>query len=269
MKPISLNIGGYSILVSLTKQFHDSQFGELFMEFVRTHYQQFVGSSKTVDYHIKVVEERRPYIMRKGTELFLKVTDIHNTYLTTYTYISPYEFDLLLRKVIFILLKSTKDIQVHASSCLLPSNQVVLFIGNSGLGKSTAVRYLQKFASPFTDDIIIIRKMKNVYVGFQTPFYQKTIYPILKKGYPISRIFVLTNKEFSQECHIKTMFIPLLLDEINYGFIDECLEFIRSMKKSIQVLRYPIKLPILQKELEELFQQSSNQSIYKRAKGKK
>lgn len=92
--------------------------------------------------------------------------------ITTFYTISLYQFLLLLMIIVKKLLAKNNGFILHASGVKI-QNAAVLFTGKPGIGKSTAVKLLQKQYSPIGDDSIIIRKIRNVYYAYQTPVIEK------------------------------------------------------------------------------------------------
>lgn len=80
---------------------------------------------------------------------------------------------------------------LHASS-FIRHGKAYIFIGPSGIGKTTTIQIAKNVTESFADDSLIIQKKNKTFLCFQTPFIDKQTY-IQKthKGYSIYGIYLL------------------------------------------------------------------------------
>lgn len=110
--------------------------------------------------------------------------------LTTYYYISPTQFRIVLNTAIQIVLKKRQGFLIHSSSSEI-NGEAVLFIGPSGAGKTTIVNLLQKKYMALTEDSSYICIENNHYYLYMTPLPEKISIKKRSNKYPISKIYFL------------------------------------------------------------------------------
>lgn len=113
--------------------------------------------------------------------------------LLIYKYINFIQFYSILLYLIQRLLIKQKGFFFHGSS-VIKNNRLIIFIGNSRAGKSTAANLLKDKYQVFSDDSLIIRNIKNKFHVFQTPIANsKKANDVkrTKKSYLIDKIFFL------------------------------------------------------------------------------
>lgn len=89
------------------------------------------------------------------------------------------QYNLLKYGVIFI----------H-SSAFFYKNKVYAFLGTSGKGKSTIIKNFSK-NNLLSDDILILKKEKESFFAYQSPFEKKRVNKKIKKRIKIKKMFLL------------------------------------------------------------------------------
>lgn len=114
-----------------------------------------------------------------------------------YYQISIFQFQLLLRDILSDLLVKGHGFILHSSANNF-KGKIILFTGNSGAGKSTAMEYVDSKYPGLADDNVIIRKENEHYVFYQTPMTEKVNLTKSHASYEISRVFFpIKSKEFN------------------------------------------------------------------------
>lgn len=79
---------------------------------------------------------------------------------------------------------------LHASAVKI-DDRALVFVGPPGAGKSTAMRFLSARYQPLADDSIIIKKEKNDFYLYQTPFIETNMIDKNSNRYQIKQILFL------------------------------------------------------------------------------
>jgi len=111
------------------------------------------------------------------------------TEVTCYYHSSITEFNFAVSSVLNRLFVRRPGFFIHASSIIV-HDKAVLFMGESGAGKSTAVGFLKGKYIILSDDVLAIRKEEGRYFAYQTPFVEKN-HRIRKQAgrWPVSHIY--------------------------------------------------------------------------------
>lgn len=126
--------------------------------------------------------EDEKYLVLEGEE-FKTVFDKSKALAETTQPPVLYPFDLTLRALLALKLLDAKGFFVHASA-VLKEDKVYLFFGPSGSGKTTVADLARE--ETLSDDLIAIKKVKETFWAFGTPFWQG-----LNKGAPLRCLFSL------------------------------------------------------------------------------
>lgn len=156
----------------------------------------------------------------------------------TYYQISLNQFQTVLRQTILTLFKKKSGFIIHSSS-IVKNGYGYLFLGKSGAGKSTIVDLLNQKYQAFSDDMTIIRNIKNKYYIFQTPFAEKGWW--IKKNthrYELRRVMILHK---SKDFKIKKIFNKPIISEILLTQIDA--KNITDKKTIREALTFAKKFP--------------------------
>ena len=165
-----LYIAGYHIkIVFLPKKL--LKYCKQLIRSINTTYQPYLSEQKPqkIDFTIEIyithfekaftLKEKSTY---SGSDSFLFFFSIHNHIIKSFYHISKTQFTFLLLKALEYLLQKDKGFILHASSSIV-ENELIIFTGKKGAGKSTSIRLLKNKFKPFTDDAILIKNKKGNY----------------------------------------------------------------------------------------------------------
>ncbi len=206
MKETYLRIANYTIKVCFFKT------GPPFLYKIRgdilRFYRNFIlpKKPKKIDYEIDFVDRQEFFILKKGpiylTNLY---EDCGNNRIITFYQISLIHFSVILRKIMSLLLKKDGFI-LHAASSFI-KNRAILFVGEAGSGKSTAMQLFKKKYRPLADDHVILKKEGGSFHFYQTPFFE-TNQSLIKKS---NRRFVLGKVFFVKKS--KTFYLKKIISK--------------------------------------------------------
>lgn len=155
----------------------------------------FVTSqSERVDFKLRIVYKNSFYAMvnvnsKKHYVGFYEEFPIKNSFMTYY-YISNEQLLIIIRDIVQKLIVDSGVI-MHGSATKIDGD-AILFMGDSGAGKSTIVKMLSPDFEALADDIFIIREVKKNYYFYQTPFMEKNTPKNKEKlEVPLKKIFFL------------------------------------------------------------------------------
>ncbi|MCX6731130.1 MAG: hypothetical protein NTZ55_04750 [Candidatus Roizmanbacteria bacterium] len=189
---LSFSIAGYIINISLTPTDWSVK-KILLIESIKKHFGDFIiPSAKNCDAHIIINEIRGiPFLTSKGKTYSQCFKKIRKNVYETYYHVSIFELSQLLI-IILIDLLGTRGFLLHATG-VHEKKGVILFTGESGSGKSTAIQLLSKQYLPFADDCVVIKKREKKYVSYQIPWIEKDNVQIVKSPHPknISHIYIV------------------------------------------------------------------------------
>ncbi len=171
-----------------------------------------------IDYEI-IINRKFPVVnFNKKTNcgyLWSYFFDKKNKQAIVFSHLSFSEFKIFFLHFLKKILLNHNGIIFHASSVLV-KNRLHLFCAPSGGGKTTILQNITN-GIKFSDDVIILRLLKNRLVGFNTIFYDKVILSAnLKKNYVVKSInFIIKNRKNSKKIFKKKGEIfSLLLKQI-------------------------------------------------------
>lgn len=258
MKNTQLFIAGYTFqLVFHETEYRQAQ--ELFFLQLLKAYKGFMlpTANKKIDFTIHFTQSNQSEVLKfkeKNYIEYYKLTGKNNSIFTFYS-ISLEQFTQLIRYILFFLLKKSSGFFLHGAASV-KTDKAYLFIGASGKGKSTCIRLLRKIYTPFADDSFIIRKVKNTFYCFQTPFLDKQTW--IKKnsrGFLIQKIFILehslsTHSELMNSSVAKEIILSeIIANKTNISTsVTALMKFLRS-KLEIYKLRFSLDRRDLEKEL--------------------
>lgn len=187
---ISLSVAGFVINIVFT----DSEWPEkrdALIKSVLDYCAPFkIEERKKCDAEISVVEISGIPFLEKNKKTYSQCFEkTRKTKYKTYYHVSVFEISQLLLLVLISLLEK-KGFLLHASGIFM-MKKVVLFMGQSEVGKSTVIKTLSKQYPSFSDDCVAVKKEKDGYVCYQVPWIEKDS-TLIQKGphpYEISHIY--------------------------------------------------------------------------------
>jgi hypothetical protein len=166
----------------------------------------FLGkTSKTWDFEIRFVSQanRMRIIQKERGKKHYYLTfqrDFTSRKVIAFYYTSLPTFQMLLREIMaFLLLRD--GFLLHASSCQDKKGNLKAFLAPSGGGKTTIADLISKTKTfvKFSDDILLIRKVKGEWFFFGPPFVEKEMLPTKRKAKNIEIFFIKKSKSPSKE----------------------------------------------------------------------
>ncbi len=166
----------------------------------------FLGkTSKTWDFEIRFVSQanRMRIIHKEGGKKHYYLTSERNFRFRkaiVFYHTSLPTFQMLLREIMaFLLLRD--GFLLHASSCQDEKGNLKAFLAPSGGGKTTIANLISKTKTfvKFSDDILLIRKVKGEWLFFSPPFVEKEMLPTKRKAKNIEIFFIKKSKSPSKE----------------------------------------------------------------------
>jgi hypothetical protein len=166
----------------------------------------FLGkTSKTWDFEIRFVSRanQMSIIQRERGKKHYYLTfqrDFTSRKVIAFYHTSLPTFQILLREIMaFLLLRD--GFLLHASSCQDEKGNLKVFLAPSGGGKTTIANLLSKTKAfvKFSDDILLIRKVKGEWFFFSPPFVEKEMLPTKRKAKNIEIFFIKKSKSPSKE----------------------------------------------------------------------
>jgi len=151
---------------------------------------------KSTDNIANIIKNEKNRV-KKYFYLNFVIDEINRIAYTTY-YLSEVQLDILIKTVLHEVLRKNNGFFTHGSA-VYHKNQALIFIGKSGTGKSTIAKMLSTNMPILADDIFIIRKIKNIFYFFQTPFLETNwYYQRTNKKYCISNFIFLSQGDKNQ-----------------------------------------------------------------------
>jgi hypothetical protein len=166
----------------------------------------FLGkTSKTWDFEIRFVSRanRMRIIQKERGKKHYYLTfqrDFTSRKVIAFYHTSLPAFQMLLREIMaFLLLRD--GFLLHASSCQDGKGNLKIFLAPSGGGKTTTANLISKTKTfvKFSDDILLIRKVKGKWLFFSPPFVEKEMLPTKREAKNIEIFFIKKSKSPSKE----------------------------------------------------------------------
>ena len=225
------NINGLSLFLSIAdcnlelsfEQGENNYYADKLQKEVRQHFAGFLFNHKPRQVDGKIILENTFIIdSLKANEnqklaFYQKLFTASGKYtLTANSMLSLYELEIVIRHLVEKLLIG-RGLCLHASGVVY-NNEAYLFLGPSGVGKSTIVRLLKnRNIQPIADDSLYLVKKSKAYFVYQTTMHDKEQkVPKNKTAYKLGRIFFLQQSpEFSLETlKNKTTILKALLSQV-------------------------------------------------------
>ncbi len=116
---------------------------------------------------------------------------LNRSYLDSHQPVYPLEYPLDELLILNLLAKG-RGVEVHACGIIDPKGNGHLFLGQSGAGKTTMARLWQdvKGAQILSDDRIILRKVRNTFCMYGTPWHGEAELALPART-PLTRLYFL------------------------------------------------------------------------------
>lgn len=238
---IYLNIAGFNIKINLKPtewkfalSLKEKEIGEYWKGFI-------VNKPKKIDFEINFIERSYLDIIYKTKERKMYMSffeEKNNKEVNAFYQISIFQFQVILRRIISILLAGNGFI-LHGSASNI-NGKAYLFTGNNGAGKSTTMKLIDPEYPALADDTVIIKKEKNQYYLYQTPFIEKEWW--VKKnsqGLTLEKVYFIKKEKFFKEEIIKNK--SLLFEKTIKQFWTEDDEFVSKKTKLIYQFTHKFK----------------------------
>lgn len=176
-KTLYLRLAGFTLKIILRNTDNKVLSNKFYKDFVK-YYAGFIKTNPNSrpDFTINIIDSNRImtiYDKDKNKRFVSYVEkDISLNSVITYYSVSITQFSMIITSILTQLLTNYQGFIFHASS-LLVNGRAFLFTGNSGSGKSTIVRLLNKFYKPLADDSVILKKEGKNYYLYQTHIVDK------------------------------------------------------------------------------------------------
>jgi hypothetical protein len=125
-------------------------------------------------------------------------------------------FSYMLQDVLAFLLKK-EGFLLHASSCIDEKKKMYLFMAESEGGKSTIADLLSTTGKlkKVSDDIVVVRKLKDTWTFFSPPFIEKDRLPKLVLSKKAKLFFIEKSKKaFAKRLKNKTKILKFFLSQV-------------------------------------------------------
>lgn len=192
---IYINVAGFTIKVVLKAYDDLFKATEDFYKNIHLNLKGFLAhTAKRYDFTIVVIYKNTfDVLIDKKTKKHLVgfyEEESRNSFITYY-HISFEQFLVIIRNTVQILLGKFGGVIMHGSAAAI-EDKGVIFLGDSGAGKSTILNLVESRFQPIADDIFVLKRENGFYYIFQTPFIQKNYYPKFKTGrFLLKTIYVL------------------------------------------------------------------------------
>ena len=236
---IFFQIAGFNIRINFNDTIWILVKKELKKEIIK-YLQEFILKEKPLYIHhfIEFLREEHPKILlfKKDKESYINICkNVSKNKTLCFYYISLAIFEKVLANIISELLINNNGFILHASAVKV-NNKAVIFMGESGAGKSTIRLLLYPKLASLSDDKAIIKRQNKVDYYYQTPFIEKS--NKIKKNptnYPIDRIFFLRK---SKSLRVKSLsnneqIIALFLKQFqtNEKYSANIIDFVNKFNK--------------------------------------
>ncbi len=176
---------------------------KVWKSFLRGKYKLFLTSDKSkIDFCISICSQKR-----KKYSLSFSLDGKEVKIYTPFSLRRFRTFDFFLKTAIATFFLNKKGFFLHASA-LVKDGQGLIFAGKKRSGKSTLIKLVSNF-KPLNDDFAIIRKIKNKFFVFSSPFYETNPIAKTNSNVPIRNLYFLAqSKNNSLEAIKKENCVP-------------------------------------------------------------
>lgn len=200
MEPIYLSISDFFIKITFIEG--EFPFSRVISRNIQHIYSGFVVSDpKRIDYEIEIIQRKKiDTLSYKKTKNYIVIYErMSMTKIRTYYYISGLQFRLILRDIIIELLEKQNGFMIHASA-IVHNKFAYLFVGKSGIGKSTIASLLENKYQVLADDSGILKQKNGYYYFYQSILSEKKNIYKDSCHYSLGGIFFLKQR---QQCVLK------------------------------------------------------------------
>lgn len=236
-----LKIAGFTIAVYFKKGKEKHYIDKIYRQ-IKHSFENFLETDpKKIDFTIEIIDSHVhvfSFLSKKSYDFILILRHFKNNRFVTFSHISLPQFETIILKVLSMLLLK-KGFFLHGSA-VAHDNEVFIFTGKSGAGKSTIMRLLSKKFFPIADDSLIIKKEGDDYFAYQTPFTEKAKW--IKRGkerYRIKRIFFLKKAKFIKTKEIRNT--QLIIRKIFKQFFTERKYLMEQSKLLFDFINHNVK----------------------------
>lgn len=224
MTTFYLTVAGYTIKL-LFEPAENIFYRNRWIQDIQTHFKGFITQKNFVKphYSLKFIETRSFPIEKKtqkGKKYINYFIDSKKNEGTTFYITSMAQFELILMDIVSKLFKKDSGFFFHASASFV-NNNAYLFTGYSGAGKSTIAELLSTRYEPIGDDVVIMKKINNMYYIYQTTHHEKKDnVKKTNKEYKVDKIFILKKSTTNKIRRIinKDEITKILLSQIVFYF---------------------------------------------------
>lgn len=208
---VCLKIAGFIIQIRFILSADTLDYEKGFIEKVKNYYKPFLSenNSPKTNYTIEVTYEHsfRVIINKKNKDTYIHFyRQLTPKRIKTFYHLSGSQFQIIIRKITHELLVRAKGFILHASASKI-DNKAVIFLGESGSGKSTTMKILSSKYPPLGDDSIIIKREERAYYCYSSSAHEKNAWFLknydknnlgavyfIRQSY-LSRVFQITNEK--------------------------------------------------------------------------
>lgn len=261
MENININIAGFNISVIFEKSLYPTLENN-FKNEIKQFFKGFIIPNPTEksDYIVQIIDIPNnrgdiTQIIKSAKHYIFYYKSVESKKITTFYQISPFQFQIIIQNVLYLLLSRGEGFILHASAAKI-DNKAYLFSGKSGSGKSTSVELIKDVFPALSDDFSLIRKETDKYLFYQHPFSEKNVIegknlsslPIgkivfLRKGVDF-KIEKYNDREKAAKLVMQQLMVPnpknmrsamRFCSQFNDYFL---LHFAKDSKKMIEILKF-------------------------------
>lgn len=201
MDKLILSIAGFKIVITLDINFQYQR--DKLKKEIEEYFSGFIISEDDffkIDFEVKVIyKTKSAFLIRdSGKKYYMSLFEEYNNHtITVFQTISMLEMQLVFGLIVDKLLNKNNGFNLHGSS-VDTKKGALIFNGENGAGKSTAMKLLRQDFPGLSDDTLIIRKVKNKYYLYQPPIVERSYW--IKRTYKshhIDKLFIIRkSREF-------------------------------------------------------------------------